>query len=189
MRTIFVPPHAGVLSALGLAITSERRERMTSVFARVDTLDAAALAHELHRAADGLHAETTWSRRWTARVRYVGQGHEVDVPVEPGDNGVVLASRFETLHSRRNGFTLDAAVEVIGLRHVASGPAHDARFQRTGASAWSDGRQVDDGGQLDVRVDGPSVIVLAGATLRISPGWRGVPHETGGWMLERLGAP
>ncbi len=189
MRTIFVPPHAGVLSALGLAITSERRERMTSVFARVDTLDAAALAHELHRAADGVHAETTWSRRWTARVRYVGQGHEVDVPVEPGDNGVVLASRFETLHSRRNGFTLDAAVEVIGLRHVASGPAHDARFQRTGASAWSDGHQVDDGGQLDVRVDGPSVIVLAGATLRISPGWRGVPHETGGWMLERLGAP
>ena len=189
MRTIFVPPHAGVLSALGLAITSERRERMTSVFSRADRLDAAALAHELDRAAEGVHAESTWSRRWTARVRYVGQGHEVDVPVEPGDDGVVLAARFGILHAQRNGFTLGAAVEVIGLRHVASGPAHDARFQRIGASSWSAGRQVDDGGQLDVRVDGPSVIVLAGATLRIAPGWRGVPHETGGWVLERVVVP
>ena len=162
---------------------------MTSVFSRADRLDAAALAHELDRAAEGVHAESTWSRRWTARVRYVGQGHEVDVPVEPGDDGVVLAARFGILHAQRNGFTLGAAVEVIGLRHVASGPAHDARFQRIGASSWSAGRQVDDGGQLDVRVDGPSVIVLAGATLRVAPGWRGVPHETGGWVLERVVVP
>ncbi len=189
MRSIFVPPHAGVLSALGLAITSERRERMTSVFARADALDAAALAKELRRAADGVLAEPTWSRRWSARVRYVGQGHEVDVPVEPGDDGVALATRFGLLHATRNGFTLDAAVEVIGVRHVASGPAHDARFQRVGAAAWSTRRQVDDGGQLDVRVDGPSVIVLAGATLRIAPGWRGTAHETGGWMLERAVSP
>ena len=185
MRTIFVPPHAGVLSALGLAITSERRERMTSVISRTDTLDAEALARELERAAEGVHAEPGWRRRWTARVRYVGQGHEVDVPVDPGDDGAALAARFEILHATRNGFTLGAAVEVIGLRHVASGPAHDARFERAGVSAYSAGRPVDDGGLLDVRVDGPSVIALAGATLRIAPGWRGVPHATGGWMVER----
>jgi N-methylhydantoinase A len=185
MRRIFVPPHAGVLSALGLAITPERRERMISVLARADALGVTEVHQAVERAAQGVADGDGWERHWVARVRYVGQGHELDVPVQPGDDGAAVASRFATLHATRNGFTLDAPVEVIGLRHVASGPAHPVRFAREGTSRWSATYLVDDGGTFAARLSGAAVVALPGATLRIAPGWTGVPHRTGGWMLER----
>jgi N-methylhydantoinase A len=185
MRTIYVPPHAGVLSALGLAITAERRERIVSVLTLAARLDADGLGRELARAADGVTAGEDWERRWVARARYVGQGHELDVPVAPGEDGSDLASHFSALHAQRNGFTLDTPVEVIGVRHVASGPSHAVRFERAGVSRWSDDHRVDDGGRFDARVTGPAVVALPGATLRIAPDWRGTAHATGGWILER----
>jgi N-methylhydantoinase A len=188
MRRIFVPPHAGVLSALGLAITSERRERMISLLARTDALDAPTLAQALERAAYGVAEGEHWDRWWVARMRYVGQGHELDVPTQVGDDGASVARRFAALHASRNGFTLDAPAEMIGLRHVASGPSHPVQFARGGASQWNATHMVDDGGTFDVQLRGPAVVALAGATLRIAPGWVGVPHGTGGWMLEREAA-
>jgi len=44
---------------------------------------------------------------------------------------------------------------------------------------------VDDGGRIDARLDGPAVVTLPGATLRVASGWSAVPHPTGGWLLER----
>jgi N-methylhydantoinase A len=187
MRTIFVPPHAGVLSALGLAITAERRERMVSVLALAGHLDTAALAREMERAAAGVAAGASWRREWVARVRYVGQGHELDVPVRPGDDGDALVSRFAQLHQQRNGFTLGTPVEVIALRHLASGPPHPVRFARRAESTWNASHRVDDGGSFTARLAGPSVVVLPGATLRIAAGWTGEPHESGGWLLQRGG--
>ena len=185
MHTIFVPPHAGVLSALGLAITPERRERLVSVLARTDTLDRAALADARRRAAEGVAAADGWNRAWTARMRYVGQGHELDVVIQDDDAGDALARRFAALHAQRNGFTLDAPAEVIGMRHVASGEAHDIQFARAGPSHWSAESMIDDGGEFEATLMGPTVVVLEGATLRIAEGWTGRPHETGGWILER----
>ncbi|MDQ6634082.1 MAG: hypothetical protein M3Z10_04920, partial [Gemmatimonadota bacterium] len=185
MRRIFVPPHAGVLSALGLAITPERRERMISVLARTDALDRPTLAQALDRAAFGVAEGGQWARSWVARVRYVGQGHELDVPTHVGDDGASVVRRFSALHASRNGFTLDAPVEMIGLRHVASGPSHRVRFARGGRSRWHATHMVDDGGSVDARVRGAAVVALPGATLRIADGWVGVSHATGGWLLER----
>ncbi|MEO5818796.1 MAG: hydantoinase/oxoprolinase family protein [Gemmatimonadaceae bacterium] len=186
MDTIFIPPHAGVLSALGLAITPERRERMVSVLARADTLDADAVHASLQRAAQGVADDDAWQRSWTARMRYVGQGHELDVAAFETDDGAALATRFSALHAQRNGFTLDAPAEVIGVRHVASGAAHPVRFERAGASEWSDATRIDDGGAFEARLHGPEVVVLDGATLRIAAGWSGVPHESGGWLVSRI---
>jgi N-methylhydantoinase A len=185
MRTIYVPPHAGVLSALGLAITAERRERLVSVLAPTSALSQPALSREMTRAADGVVTEPGWARRWIARARYVGQGHELDVPIHEDEDGAALATRFAALHAQRNGFTLDTPVEVIGIRYVTSGPSHDVRLERTGESRWDAAQPVDDGGMLDVRLTGPAVVALPGATLRVASGWVGAPHRTGGWILER----
>jgi N-methylhydantoinase A len=184
--TIFVPPHAGVLSAVGLAITPERRERMISYMARVASLDAHDIESALTDASLGVAEDPAWSRAWTARMRYVGQGHELDIPLSSGDDGPALESRFNTVHLRRNGFTIAAPVEVIGIRHVASGPATPIAFARTPTSKWSDETRIDDGGTFDARVIGPAVITLRGATLRIARGWTGTPHVTGGWLLTRF---
>jgi N-methylhydantoinase A len=158
---------------------------MISVLTLASALNAPALERELQRAADGVAVEQGWQRTWVARARYVGQGHELDVPVSMGDDGTALAARFSVLHEQRNGFTLDVPVEIIGLRHLASGPAHSVRLRRAHSSTWTATHRVDDGGRFDARLEGPSVVVLPGATLRIAPGWVGVPHETGGWLLER----
>ncbi len=185
MRTIFVPPHAGVLSALGLAITPERRERMVSVLARADALERAALRATLHRAAEGVADGESWQRTWTARMRYVGQGHELDVAAFEDDDGSMLATRFAALHAHRNGFTLDLPTEVIGVRHVASGPAHSLQLRRRGASQWNTPALIDDGGEFEAHVEGPAVVILSGATLRIAQGWGAQAHATGGWLLTR----
>lgn len=187
MHRIFVPPHAGVLSALGLAITSERRERMISVLARADAMDASSVRDALERSAHDVCDGDDWEHNWTARMRYVGQGHELDVTARPGDDGAALSVRFSALHNQRNGFTLDAATEVIGIRYVASGAAHPVTFSRLGTSAWDAEAALDDGSSFDAYVVGPSVVTLPGATLRITSGWSGVPHPTGGWMLTRAG--
>ena len=189
MRSIFVPPHAGALSALGLAITAERRERLISVLTLAAEWDGAALARALARAADGVPVARDGARSWVARVRYVGQGHELDVPAYEGDDGAALAERFAALHRQRNGFTLETPVEVIGLRFVASGRPHAVRFARSGASGWRADHRRDDGGRIDVKLDGPAVVALPGATLRIADGWSGVPDHTGGWRLEPVASP
>jgi N-methylhydantoinase A/oxoprolinase/acetone carboxylase beta subunit len=178
-----------VLSAVGLAITSERRERLVSVLQRASDLDESSLVAAGERAAEGVMAGNDWSREWTARMRYVGQGYELDVAIRSGDDGHALAARFDELHQRRNGFTLDAPAEIIGIRHVASGPAHAAQFSRTPASQWNQATAIDDGGMFDAELQGPAVVVLEGATLRIAEGWVGVPHATGGWILTRTDSP
>jgi N-methylhydantoinase A len=186
MDTIFIPPHAGVLSALGLAITPERRERMVSVLGRADALDADAVRAALHHAANGVADGDDWERTWTARMRYVGQGHELDVAAFETDDGNALATRFAALHAQRNGFTLATPAEVIGVRHVASGAAHPVRFARSEHSEWSDRTMMDDGGSFEAKLAGPAVVVLAAATLRIAEGWIGEPHVTGGWLLTKV---
>jgi N-methylhydantoinase A len=183
MRRIFVPPHAGVLSAVGLAITPERRERIVSVLAPALDFDDVALGELLGRMALQLRAPESWRRNWVARMRYAGQGHELDVPVDLGQSGDSLAARFGELHAVRNGFVLDAPAEIVGLRHSVTGPGHPVTFARRGSSTWDADAPTDGGQPLDLVIEGPAVIALAGATLRIAPGWRGVPHETGGWIL------
>lgn len=185
---IFVPPHAGALSALGLAITAERREQLISVLQLASELDLAAVNGLLESSARDVTGGTEWDRRWSARARYAGQGHELDVPVRRGDAGADIARRFSMLHRERNGFALEVPVEIVALRHVATGSAHAVQFQRRGASTWRTDHRVDDGGTFDALLSGGDVVALPGATLRVTSGWRGVPHLTGGWILERHSA-
>jgi hypothetical protein len=44
---------------------------------------------------------------------------------------------------------------------------------------------VDDGGTFTARLSGGDIVALPGATLRVTAGWTGAPHPTGGWLLER----
>jgi N-methylhydantoinase A len=171
MTRILVPPHAGVLSALGLAIAAERRDVMRSVMRRADEVDRAALAAMCEELA--ARAGDADERRWWAHARYVGQGHELDVPVTPDDDGAALAARFATLHSARAGFTLERPVEVVSLRHAAFGPAREARL---GAEAKGDAAEP---------VRGPAVIALSDAAMRVEAGWSAVALPSGGYMVER----
>jgi N-methylhydantoinase A len=179
---VLVPPHAGVLSALGLAMAPERREAAVSVMARAASLDAPAV----RALADTLAAQVDGAvRAWIARTRYVGQGYELDIPYAPGDDGAAIAARFAARHQARYGFALDRDVEIVAMRHTASSEAEAVRFARHGAATWTDAALVDDGSPCTARVAGSAVITLPDATLFVAEGWTAHALDVGGWLVER----
>lgn len=171
--TVLVPPFAGVLSALGLAIAPERRDALASVMRRAHILTAAD-TRELdtllaaRAGAGGSKSPTT--QRWL-RARYVGQGHELEIPFAPGEEGASFVARFAAEHEKRMGFTLEQEIEVIGARIAVSGAArepvlaapHFAKETRRG----------------------PDVIALADATLFVADGWSARALPMGGYVMER----
>jgi N-methylhydantoinase A len=171
MDRIMVPAHAGVLSAVGLALAAERRESLASVMRPSSQLDVSRL-REL--AADLAGRASGGERRlWWLRARYRGQGHELDVPFAPGDDGPAIAARFVRLHANRFGFTLERDVEVVSARHSASGPPRGATFAA---------------GEPGGTIRGPATVALADATLLVPDEWAARPLSVGGWMVERGGA-
>jgi len=168
---VIVPPHAGVLSALGLAMTPERREAMASVMRRLedwsDRERAAVQSRLSARLPRALKRRTT-----LLRMRYVGQGHELDVAMVPKQRADALAASFASLHERRYGFTLPYGIEVVSARQVAEGSGRDPSLARPAGGGAS-------------RLTGPASLALADATLWVERGWRARLHATGCWILER----
>lgn len=169
MPRILVPPFAGVLSAVGLALAPQRREAAMSLLMPTSQLSADLLASMDHRLSKVVEGS---ERRSYARMRYRGQGHELEIPVIKGDDGATLATRFADAHAARYGFTLPADAEVVALRHEAGEPARRVLFQREQAAE---------------SVAGPATLALSDATLFVAEGWTATPLDIGGWMLTRPG--
>jgi N-methylhydantoinase A len=127
MRTVLVPQAAGVLSALGLVVSDERRDAVRSYLVPL------AEAGELPR--DG-----------EADLRYEGQSFELTLPL-PDD----LASAFHRAHEELYGFAdRDREIELVAVRtaEIRPGPpleleASDRRrvsgpavVELSGATAW-----------------------------------------------------
>jgi N-methylhydantoinase A len=92
-RTVLVPEVAGMLSALGLAISDERRDHVRSEVRRLGEVEDLPP-----------HGE--------AELRYVGQSHELTVSLGPA-----LADRFHRAHEERYGYA-DAhrELELVAVR-------------------------------------------------------------------------
>jgi N-methylhydantoinase A len=188
MRTVLVPPHAGVLSAVGLALAPARREAIASVMRRASTVTAAGLSALVDALGARAGGEAGDEARTWARARYAGQGHELEIPLTPGDDGAALARRFTEWHAARMGFTLAHDVEVVSARHTVSAPGHAVRFARPARDGEFElgrgGALTDDGAALDATVTGPATVALPDATLRVAEGWTARALPIGGWLVE-----
>jgi len=157
---VIVPPHAGVLSALGLAMTPERRESMSSVMQRLEAWNG--VPYDAKAPAG----------RWIARMRYVGQGHELDVPVTAGKLTSSFQATFTRLHHTRYGFALEAPVEVVSVRRVVEGSGRKPRLVREA--------------RPEVRtLVGPKSLALPDATLFVAKEWTARLHASGAWIMVR----
>jgi N-methylhydantoinase A len=199
VRRVLLPPHAGVISALGMAAAADVIERTVPVHLSADRF--AERAEELARGAaeQGLADLPGAQTAYVAECRYRGQGYELDVPCERGAWNRVTES-FHAIHEERFGHR-DAAgvVEVVALRVIcraAGSPLRVSWPRRSMAGGTSRLRIHVAGGDTDAagyewdslipgqRLAGPTVVSGRSATALIPPGWAATVNEIGAIEVE-----
>jgi N-methylhydantoinase A len=155
MPTVLVPPHPGLCSALGAAISQARVDRVRTHYVH----SARVRIDELARAERRLHDDTIAELRRnvdadevdvrrSADLRYAGQNYELEVPLPDGeldDEGWhALLARFEAGHERQYGLRLPGeAIELINLRVTALRPETPVQLSAaTGSGAEPTRRDV-----------------------------------------------
>jgi N-methylhydantoinase A len=199
---VLVPRAAGVLSALGLAISDVRRDHVHPFLAPLEQADPAEVeavfAALERRAGEQLAGDPRRAVTRSADARYQGQSFELTVGAE---DLAGLAGRFHAEHQRRYGYRMDdEPVELVNLRLVATVPGDKPELREASASgevpcgrrrAGFDGdwREVDVVRRDDLGagsgVHGPAVVEFAESTLLVRPGWRGTVDQAGALVLER----
>jgi 5-oxoprolinase (ATP-hydrolysing) len=212
MRTVFIHPYAGVLSAYGMGLADQvvmreqavelplRPASMASLLRLADRLAEAATA-ELR--AQGADASRIAVRR-TLHLRY--QGTEAALPVELTDVTAATAA-FTAAHRARFGFaTPERAlmVESVGVEASAAGePVVEASQppRPSGQPAPIDRVTIWSGGAEHAApvferdrlcpgdaIAGPALIREANATTVVEPGWRAEVTALNHLLLRRVEA-
>ena len=188
MGRAIVPPHAGVLSALGLAAAPARIELAASLHAMADVVpstDLEAIFVALEREAHDALPQATLNR--FADCRYPGQGYEITVPAVSGTSGIARA--FHEGHEIRFGHAdLSRPVDIVNVRVVASRLGTPIRLtaRSGGRSIGPDTSRVAvDSLAAGARAVGPMTLDAADCTVRIERGWAGTLHAAGAVVLER----
>ncbi|MFF1699900.1 hydantoinase B/oxoprolinase family protein [Streptomyces sp. NPDC058257] len=210
IRTVLVPPMAGVLSALGIGLADTTAMREQSVEARLepsemprvlktaDDLEEAARAELV--AEDVPEDRVRVTRR--AQLRYDGTDTTLTVELTEPDR---MISDFEERHRTTYSFALDRPVVVESLSVEATGlteqpdlsaPAVDTPpgvpqtvSLHTGGT-WRDvplhrRDQLPPGES----VDGPAIITETSATTVVDDGWQAAMTPEGHLVMERVAVP
>jgi N-methylhydantoinase A len=105
-------------------------------------------------------------REGEADLRYAGQSFELTVPLQPG-----LAEAFHRAHEERYGYAdRSRAIELVAVRtaEIRRGPAVELPPPAE-----------------PLRVEGPALVELPGATCWLPPGWVGVRDGSTTLVLTR----
>ena len=198
--TVLAPRAAGVLSALGLAISDLRRDDVAPWLAALDDVrheDLERTFGELEARAGADLEAPRFQRR--ADLRYRLQSYELTVDAD--DLGA-LGRRFGEAHERRYGYRVDGEpVELVNLRlttrvavekpelHEDPAPADTSPPARRRANFDGEWVEVDvlDRAALGAgsEVEGPAVVELAESTCVVRPEWRGAIDGAGTLVLRR----
>jgi N-methylhydantoinase A len=201
MTTVLVPRAAGVLSALGLAISDLRHDYVSPLLGELSDLDAGELERafaELEQAAAGDLDAPELERR--ADLRYRGQSFELTV--DAGDLDA-LAERFAAAHHQRYGYRMDdEPVEVVAVRLVATTRVDKPELSEDpppeGAEAETGRRRAfldEDWQEVPVldrarmgsgsRADGPAVVESVDSTCLVRPHWSAAVDGAGTLVMHR----
>jgi len=210
---VLVPATAGVLSALGLLTSEVGCDGSRSVVRRLSAIgveEVRGVVGELRSQGAGVLLaqgieEPAIRFTVSADLRYVGQSHELNVPLpEMGSTGKpfgALVGAFHVEHQTRFGHSdPDEEVELVTLRVRAVGPpslsgvppfAADEAFAPRAVMARFAGvgtveTQVLSRDSLGegATLDGPAIVIGSDATLLVPPGVSGRCARAGTILLE-----
>ena len=213
MKTVFIHPYAGVLSAYGMGLADIRVIREQAVEAPL----ADALVDSLESSFDALEEkarEETRNQgipedrlRTMRKVHLKYEGTDTTHVIDHGTRPEIVA-RFEESHRQRYGFVMPEkrhvveaiSVEVLGETDAADDPVYPmpadpgepdemARVGMFAAEERHDAPVYDrDRMTPGQAVDGPAVIVESTATTVVEPGWRAEMTERAHLVLRRVKA-
>ncbi|MEU6542531.1 hydantoinase B/oxoprolinase family protein [Streptomyces sp. NPDC046859] len=212
IRTVLVPPMAGVLSALGigLADTTAMREQsveaplepasMGGVLKTADDLEAAARTELLDEDVPADRIRVT--RR--AQLRYDGTDTTLTVELTEPD---AMRRAFEERHRATYSFTLDRPIVVEALSVEATGITEPPDLSALASPGTAREDSPDAPGTValhtggtwrdvplhrrerlapGVSVTGPAIIAESGATTVVDDGWRAGTSDEGHLVMERV---
>lgn len=212
IRTVLIPPMAGVLSALGigLADTTAMREQSVEIpLGPAAPQRLASVAESLERAAraelldEGVPGERI---RVVRRVHLRYEGTDTAIPVQLAEIET-MATAFESSHRALYTFLLDRpliaeaiSVEATGLTdqpdlsqlgdqaNDTTGSSETVRIYSNGL--WRDAplRRREAMRPGDV-LTGPAIIAEANATTVVDDGWQATMTETGHLLAQRVVTP
>jgi N-methylhydantoinase A/oxoprolinase/acetone carboxylase beta subunit len=193
MRTVIVPRHAGVLSALGMLVADVTKDYSASVLKPSASLTLKDLERACAPLVETARAELrsegfTSARQVITRsvdVRYVGQSFEITLPLEAG-----YRAAFDRAHGKTYGYSNpDRATEVVNVRVSAAGVTDKPRLPvvkvrgatKAKPAAVRSGRFAGKNARIGffrwddlhpgASAAGPAVIAGGEATAVIPPGW------------------
>lgn len=216
--TVVVPQVASVFCALGMLESDLKHDYVRTFYARLGSVDVEALNRTFAEMdeegkstleREGIPADRVRIER-SMDMRYVGQHHEVTVPVPGGTISAgdipALAEAFHRVHERLYTYSEpESEVEIINLRVAAVGAVPKTRLERQpeagpDASAARKGvRQAfieEAGGMVEVPVydghrlrsgnvlDGPAIVEMVTTTVVLFPGNRAWVDPYGNLVVE-----
>lgn len=205
IERILLPPHPGLLSAVGMVRSDSIRDYSISV------LHTGAMGHDVikeeiehlrRRAQEEMgeegHPEKNTEYRISIDMRYIGQSYELTVPLHQN-----YVHSFHELHERRYGYRDDSReVEIVTLRLRAIGVRKSSKMKfAQPPDSWKGPVErrpvVYEGEKLSVdvyercrlgagqKIFGPALVVEDSATHWLVPGWSAVADPRGHLLLER----
>src|SRR5581483_7850789 len=133
-----IPPAPGNFSAFGMLLSEIRSDAVRTHVGRLDPVALAPLFDELEKEArEGLEEQgANVEVHRFAELRYVGQEHALEVPLDPGPVDEALMVRLRADFDRRSeeayAFSLPVAVEIVSARVSVSLPAPPVRWTSAG---------------------------------------------------------
>ena len=206
IESVVVPPHPGVLSALGALVADRVRSYSRTVMLPGNSESAGRLrevAGELAAIArNDLAADGDPQLRFGLDVRYEGQSFELTVPWD-SDSIPGSIEMFHRAHDRRYSYSLpDHPVQIVSIRldgiipTEAPAPAPvgtgigDLVASATVSSHFKCGAvaaPVYERASLGSghQVPGPAIITQDDCTTVVSPGWQALVDESGTLVMSR----
>ena len=197
---VLVSPHAGVLSALGIALADVRAVREASVDQPLDA-DVSAVVDRLTAAAtaavgdqDAAAAVTVTA---TALVKYAGTDTPLEVALAAP---AAMAAAFTAQHRARFGFAADTplvidAVRIEAIGTAARGPAVPPLAATTPVAVTvemaGDRVPLFDRATLPAgfSVAGPAIVVDSAGTTVVDAGWTATIDGVGNLVLGTAAVP